>query len=198
MAAAPEFTPWPVEAEAPATPEPVAEWQQVEPEPVAEATPASVPGETLAQESTLLASFEQMEIRPFPPPEEGTAVIFTSSVFTSKIEPANPQTEHGFAPPAPPEPAATPTPLRPHQRKRPPPRLSRSNPKRQRRRPEAPAESQAAEADFDPTDFLFGPEPEPDPAAFLLDPAPPPRTQKPFCRSRNSSRAGRAAKGRGP
>jgi hypothetical protein len=34
------------------------------------------------------------------------------------------------------------------------------------------------EAHFDPSDFLFGPEPEPDPAAFLLDPAPPPQTQK--------------------
>ena len=34
------------------------------------------------------------------------------------------------------------------------------------------------EAYFDPTDFLFGPEPEPDPAAFLLDPAPPQRTQQ--------------------
>jgi hypothetical protein len=43
---------------------------------------------------------------------------------------------------------------------------------------EAPTESQSAEAYFDPTDFLFGPDPEPDPAAFLLDPAPPPRTQK--------------------
>src|SRR5207248_6447493 len=43
----------------------------------------------------------------------------------------------------------------------------------------APAQSDMAaptttESDFDPADFLFGPEPEPDPAAFLLDPAPPP------------------------
>src|SRR5205085_75442 len=108
LAAAPEFAPWPVEAEATAMiePEPLAESDSV-----AEATPAPLPGKTLAQESTLLASFEQMEIRPFPPPEEGTA------------------------------------------------------------------ESQSAEAYFDPTDFLFGPEPEPDPAAFLLDPAPP-LTQK--------------------
>src|SRR5205814_8971636 len=42
----------------------------------------------------------------------------------------------------------------------------------------APAQSDMAaptttESDFDPADFLFGPEPEPDPAAFLLDPAPP-------------------------
>jgi hypothetical protein len=43
----------------------------------------------------------------------------------------------------------------------------------------APAPSEMAaptttESDFDPADFLFGPEPEPDPAAFLLDPTPPP------------------------
>jgi hypothetical protein len=85
LATATEFTPWSVESEATAITESV-------PKPVAEASPASLPGETLAQESTLLASFEQMEIRPFPSPEEGTAVI-----FTSKIEPANPQAEHGFA-----------------------------------------------------------------------------------------------------
>ena len=178
--AAPEFTPWPAEAEAPATPEPVAEWDQVEPEPIAEATPASVPRETLAQESTLLASFEQMEIRPFPPPEEGTAVIFTSSLFPSKVEPANPQAEHGFAPPAPPEPATAPDPapaapteaaspevvaVEPEAAAPPPP-------------PEVPAKSKSVEAYFDPTDFLFGPEPEPDPAAFLLDPAPPQQTHK--------------------
>ena len=179
VAAAPEFTPWPVEAEAPATPEPVAEWQQVEPEPVAEATPASVPGETLAQESTLLASFEQMEIRPFPPPEEGTAVIFTSSVFTSKIEPANPQTEHGFAPPAPSEPEATPDPAPAAPAEAAAPEVVAAEPEAAAPRPEGPVESQAVEAYFDPTDFLFGPEPEPDPAAFLLDPAPLPPAQKP-------------------
>jgi hypothetical protein len=33
-----------------------------------------------------------------------------------------------------------------------------------------------AEADFDPSDFLFGPEPEPEPAAFLLEPPSPPTT----------------------
>ena len=71
-----------------------------------------------------------------------------------------------------------PTPLRPHQRKRPPPRLSPVEPEATAPRPEAPAESKPVEAYFDPTDFLFGPEPEPDPAAFLLDPAPPQRTQK--------------------
>ena len=173
-----EFTPWPVEAEAPATPEPAAEWEQAEPEPVAEATPASVPGETLAQESTLLASFEQMEIRPFPPPEEGTAVIFTSSIFTSKIEPANPQAEHGFAPPAPPEPAATPDPAPAAPAEAAAPEVVAIEPEAAAPPPEGSVASKSVEADFDPTDFLFGPEPEPDPAAFLLDPAPPPQTQK--------------------
>ncbi len=38
---------------------------ELAPEPAAEATPASMPGETLARETTLLANFEQMEIRPF-------------------------------------------------------------------------------------------------------------------------------------
>ena len=137
-----EFTPWPVEAEATAITEP-----ESEPEPVAEATPASLPGETLAQESTLLASFEQMEIRPFPPPEEGTAVIFTSPAPAAPAEAAAPEVVA-----VEPEAAAPPS--------------------------EVPVEAKSVEAYFDPTDFLFGPEPEPDPAAFLLDPAPPQRTQK--------------------
>ena len=175
-----EFTPWPVEAEAPATPEPAADWEQAEaePEPVAEATPASVPGETLARESTLLASFEQMEIRPFPPPEEGTAVIFTSSIFRSKIEPANPQAEYGFAPPAPSEPAATPDPAPAAPAEAAAPEVVAIEPEAAAPPPEGSVASKSVEAYFDPTDFLFGPEPEPDPAAFLLDPAPPPQTQK--------------------
>ena len=173
-----EFTPWPVEAETPPTPEPVAEWEQAEREPVAEASPASVPGETLAQESTLLASFEQMEIRPFPPPEEGTAVIFPSNIFTPRIEPANPAAEHGFAPPAPPEPAAIPDPAPAAPAEAAAPEVVAAEPEPAAPPPEAPVESKSVEAYFDPSDFLFGPEPEPDPAAFLLDPAPPPQSQK--------------------
>ena len=133
--------------------------QEPEPQVVAPAAaPAALPGEAAEHETALLASFEQMEARPFPPPDEGTAVIFT----------ARPQPEFVPEPPAPSEPAATPEPeqaaaTQSHQAVEP-----------------APAESPSAAgpaADFDPTDFLFGPEPEPDPAAFLLDPAPPPRTQ---------------------
>ena len=47
-------------------------------------------------ETALLASFEQMETRPFPPPEEGTAVIFTPRP-TAKPQPADaaPETSPG-------------------------------------------------------------------------------------------------------
>ena len=108
---APEFTAAPVEAEVAATAMP-------EPEPVAEAEPASLPGEALAQETTLLASFEQMETRPFPPPEEGTAVIFTSK-FEPVAEPeAISQAEHGFAPLLRPNPRRRPSLFSPRRRKR--------------------------------------------------------------------------------
>jgi hypothetical protein len=193
---APEFTPWPVEAEATDMTEP-----ESVPEPAAEAAPAS----TLARETTLLANFEQMEIRPFPPPEEGTAVI-----FTPRIEPANPPAEQGFAPPAPTEPAETPDPaqaataetivpqltepaaaeiqLEPLPAAAPSPSamadafepdvVAAAVPPEAATPIEASAESKPLDAYFDPTDFLFGPEPEPDPAAFLLDSAPPQRTPK--------------------
>ena len=106
-------------------------------------------------ETALLASIERMGgVRPTLPADEGTAVI-----FTAKVEPA-------FAPPAPietaaaPEVAAAPQPVPPTE-------------------PPLDAELVAAMADpdFDPTDFLFGPESEPEPAAFLLDPAPEPPAQ---------------------
>ena len=42
----------------------------------------------------------------------------------------------------------------------------------------AELEAAMADPDFDPTDFLFGPEPEPEPAAFLLEPPPPPQPPK--------------------
>ena len=134
--------------------------QEPEPKVAAPAAgPAALPGATAEHETALLASFEQMEARPFPPPDEGTAVIFT----------ARPQPEAVPEPAARSEPAATPEPepaatAQSHQAVEPLPA-------------ESPPAAEAA-ADFDPTDFLFGPEPEPDPAAFLLDPAPPPRTQR--------------------
>jgi hypothetical protein len=199
--------------------EPVTETMSVA-EPVSEPAQASLLGETLARESTLLASFERMEIRPFPPPEVGTAVI-----FTSRIEPlAEPQpelpAEHGFTPPAPPEPAhpdpapPEPVPLAATEAAEFQPPVEAGSAEAQaepaqaepvQAEPvqaapaaaaltevaaaiaeaeasvpavEAPEESKSAEAEFDPTDFLFGPEPEPDPAAFILDPAPPPRAPR--------------------
>jgi hypothetical protein len=36
--------------------------------------------------------------------------------------------------------------------------------------PADPPAAQQPDNEFDPADFLFGPEPEPDPAAFLLEP----------------------------
>jgi hypothetical protein len=223
---APELTAAPLETEATATTTPEAEpVAQAEAEPVAEAEPSSPPGEALAQEITLLASFEQMEARPFPPPEVGTAVIFTSRFEpVAAPEPESP-TEHGLASPAPSEPDAPPdpdatagpdataepdqiamtesaefqplaepvaeTPPEPVPAAAPEPaamadvaavattaELATAEPEAMAPPAEASAQLQSAEAEFDPTDFLFGPEPEPDPAAFLLDPAPPPRTQK--------------------
>jgi nicotinate-nucleotide--dimethylbenzimidazole phosphoribosyltransferase len=138
---------------------------------------AMLPELTLMRESSLLASMEQIGARPFPPPEEGTAVI-----FTARSMPAQP-----LLPPAPelpaepmllaepevlaePEPAlqpiaAAPTPTEAALPVSLPPEPATSEP--------APA---PADGDFDPTDFLFGPEPEPDPAAFLLEPTPPATT----------------------
>ncbi len=96
----------------------------------------------------LLASYERMEARPIPPPDEGTAVIFT------------PRPE----PPAPAEMAAV--------------EVAPAAVEAPRAIVETPSSAEAAaappaDADFDPADFLFGPEPEPDPAAFLLEPSPP-------------------------
>jgi hypothetical protein len=177
-----------------AAPEPVA--PPAEPEPVLRPTDAAA-----VQETALLASFEQMEARPFPPPDEGTAVI-----FTTRPEP-EPQPEPAPEPPAPPEPCVAPE---PEQAATPQPVIEATPMAQPAAEPTpstkpafeawqsaepAPAQSPpaaeataattsvsdaeppTAQAYFDPTDFLFGPEPEPDPAAFLLDPAPP-RTAK--------------------
>ena len=61
-----------------------------------------LPELTLMRESSLLASMEQIEARPFPPPEEGTAVIFTARAMPEL--PTEPE------PPAEPEPLAEPKP----------------------------------------------------------------------------------------
>jgi hypothetical protein len=171
--AAAEFTP-PVPEPQPAAEfappvlelEPVAEAAPPAPEPVAiaEFAPPAPPPVTTVQETELLASFEQMGVRPIPPPDEGTAVI-----FTPRPEPqSQPQSELPPEPPAPSTatdvldatPAAEIPPAAKDATLTPP--------------PDAASAAVSEEAEFDPTDFLFGPEPEPDPAAFLLDPAPEP------------------------
>jgi hypothetical protein len=119
----------------------------------AEAEPAPLPDHAADHETALLASFERMEARPFPPPDGGTAVIFTTR--------AQPEFAPEVAAPPEPEQAAAPE---PKQAAAP-------------QSPETVEPAAAAAPDFDPADFLFGPEPEPDPAAFLLDPAPPPQTE---------------------
>jgi hypothetical protein len=158
-----------------------------EPEAAAEAAPPAPLPVATVRETDLIASFEQMGVRPFPPPDEGTAVIF----------------EPRPAPQLPPEPAPEPPAPPPTVEPAPPesaaiaadaalPVASEAMPFATVEEPAAeavpsaeippaaepatvtpPSDAASAEADFDPTDFLFGPEPEPDPAAFLLDPAPP-------------------------
>ena len=129
------------------------------------AEPASLPGEAADHETALLASLEQMGVRPIPPPDEGTAVIFSPKPATElQPEPSPPNDD-------PAEPAATPEPEQAGPEHRPAATQIADEPATQ-------AGAAPAEPDSDPTDFLFGPEPEPDPAAFLLDPAPP-RIQKP-------------------
>jgi hypothetical protein len=143
------------------------EAQAPEPAQMIEATPPADP----ALETALLASFVRMETRPFPPPDEGTAVIFTRPEPQPKPAPDDESWS-----PAPSEPAVTAAPEQaaaPEVAEIPPaiePEVAEAAP------PTTTATAtMPPEAEFDPSDFLFGPEPEPDPAAFLLDPAPPPR-----------------------
>ena len=124
---------------------------------VAEAAPAdehsramSWPGDAVVREGLLLASLQQMG--PIPPQDEGTAVIFS---VPAEPEP-EPASEAAPAEPATPEPEHAATP--------PDPELARA----------------LADPDFDPTDFLFGPEIEFDPTVFLLDPAPQPPVHRPI------------------
>ena len=168
---------------APTAQEPAAE---VAPPPdvamAADAAPVSWTGNAAddagLHEGALLASFEQMGVRPFATPEEGTAVIFASRTETgpppelvpeplAPSEPVMPPPEPDATAAASPEPTAS-EPIAP---------APEAVPARETA-PETAAAAMLADPDFDPTDFLFGPEPEPDPAAFLLDPAPPPRAPK--------------------
>ena len=179
---------------------------------VADAAPIPGPAVTDLHESALLASLEQMGARPFPPPDEGTAVIFAPKPELEFLpefarEPMalseTPEPGHvALSQPAT-EPAAieqtvfaqtaaettmaeiiadltqavAPAPAA-HVVEVAAADVERAMPIEPTAEP-APALSDMAvptttESDFDPADFLFGPEPEPDPAAFLLDPAPTP------------------------
>ena len=184
-------------------------------------------------ESALLASLKQMGVRPFPPPDEGTAVIFAPKPELEFLpefarEPMalseTPEPEHVAVSQPATEPAAIEQtvlaqtaaesqhePLHAIEPERAPTETTMSEiiadltqavapapaahavevaaadvepamPIEPTAEP-APAQSDMAaptttESDFDPADFLFGPEPEPAPAAFLLDPAPPPAAPK--------------------
>jgi len=168
--------------ESPPEPEPEPPLAQAAAEPEAEqppvlqaaptpwAEPVVPPAAPAVHETALLASLEQMGVRPFPPPDEGTAVIFTPKPAPEPAPelpaPADPAVAFEAEQAPPPEPEQT---LALAETVPPEPEPAAA--------PELAAAS--AEADFDPTDFLFGPEPEPDPAAFLLDPAPL-RTAKAF------------------
>ena len=163
-------------AETPAPPPP-----ESNPEPMAEVAAVEPPPGDPEIETALLASFVQMEARPFPPPDEGTAVIFTRPEPESAREPEPEPAEAWTEAPPPPEPQVTAKPEQPIAVAAEPeqsaaPEIAETLPAAAPE-PVPPARAAAVppEAEFDPSDFLFGPEPEPDPAAFLLDPAPPQR-----------------------
>lgn len=182
--------------------------------------------DAVLHETALLASIEQMGVRPFPPPDEGTAVIFgpksppdwqpygapemtleppapSEPIVASQPEQLATTHPHGeptltagalsepmaeltpfealLAGAPEPEPAAV-APDAIDQPEVPPsevvpPAAALDLPTQlapEAGPPRAAAQSASREPDFDPTDFLFGPQAEPDPAAFLLDPAPTP------------------------
>jgi hypothetical protein len=170
---------------------------------VAEAAPIPGPTVTDLHESALLASLEQMGARPFPPPDEGTAVIFAPKPELEFLpefarEPAAlAESQHAPLRAIGPEPAPAETTMAEiisdlTQSVAPAPAAHAVEvtapddvePTTQIEPPAGPAAAAApsdavaaaetAESEFDPADFLFEPEPEPDPAAFLLDPAPSP------------------------
>ncbi len=137
---------------------------------VAEAAPISDPAVAGLHESALLASLQQMRARPFPPPDEGTAVIFAPKPEFQFLPEFGREPAASTEPPSEPEQAVTPQPATAAAET---PSAAVAPDGTQEAPSEAAAASETAESDFDPADFLFGPEPEPDPAAFLLDPAPP-------------------------
>ena len=74
----------------------------------ANAGPIAWPADAALHEGALLASLVQMGARPFPPPEEGTAVIFTArtDVETRPADPDFDPTDFLFGPEPEPDPAA--------------------------------------------------------------------------------------------
>lgn len=151
--------------------------------PAAEATrPASWPGDAVVREGVLLASLEQMGSRPFQPSDEGTAVIFTVPAEPEAVSEPNPEPEPAaWAEPALPEPEPAGVPFPDPE----PTAVAVAEPvvteaAAPTHDPDAELERALADPDFDPTDFLFGPAPEPDPAAFLLEPAPQPPVHRPI------------------
>lgn len=184
--------------------------------------PAAIPGDGVIDESELLARFERMGAMPILPPEEGTAVIFSTATTAEgpaaefslgrttpeerKLDlPVLPEvTDPQWAAlhaevvvPSPvAEPATEPEVSETAQVVQDIPPQTIQEAAQQETPPEAVLERAAAvaaesvlppeatmapelptvevpDAEFDPDDFLFGPEAEPDPAAFLLEPAPP-------------------------
>jgi hypothetical protein len=134
------------------------------------AEPAALPDNAAEHETALLASFERMETRPFPPPEEGTAVIFSPRPMAEPIadvapEVPVPEPEQAIVSEPVPEQAFAPEPM---------PEPTAPAAMELEAAPPMPEPAAAVDTDFDPTDFLFGPEPEPDPAESLLDPTPQP------------------------
>lgn len=166
-----------VEAEAPAV-------EASPPAPEVTTLPWSIPQGNLVI-ADLLASYQQMEARPIPPPDEGTAVIFAprAEPVAGPIEPVD--TSNVAIEPQPAAEAAPAVELAPSAEIVEAPAAAVTPPPAAEAPPPAaetpPIEQTVAEAmltdpDFDPSDLLFGPDPEPDPAAFLLEPEPPQTT----------------------
>jgi hypothetical protein len=183
----PELEPPSVEAALPAVAAEAPAVEATSPAPEAKTFPWSIPQGNLVI-ADLLASYQQMEARPIPPPDEGTAVIFAprTEPFAAPIEPVD-TSSVTIEPQAPTETAAAPimelapsaeiaeapaaTAVVPSPAAEVPPPAAETPPIEQ-----TVAEAMLTDPDFDPSDLLFGPDPEPDPAAFLLEPEPPQTT----------------------
>lgn len=174
-------TPPPATLETPAPETAEAQLQIVEPGPpaaesqarLAEPTPA--PSGVVMRE--LLASYELMEARPIPPPDEGTAVIFTPRTdppASAEMAAAQPPATADAVEVSPVVAEAVHAAVETLQA------AVAALPAAAEAAPAAVETPAPADFDFDPTDFLFGPEPEPDPAAFLLESSPPRETVSPL------------------